>query len=270
MKKIYILLSFGVVLFLGCSPTGGNPDAKPSFNLREIFSKNDRVFINCSSVEYEVVNNATLKKVPLDENEELRTTLRDESSARIALKRQIYNAYTLYNSKGELVTNYFARDVYPFIGAFDESGKLQHDDLIDKVSFDGDMDIKLLETCYSLGRWITIDNKGYPVYAKARLMGCENLSKHYVAWWDEKLEKMAITELNDFFKDYTDKDMYQYLPVPKTEKEINVFTRLMVNSKGIYKVDWESGDSRLNYTYIPSDNSKKSVHFSKIIDKNNP
>jgi hypothetical protein len=265
MKKMHILFSLGLVVFLGCSPTGGNPDAKPSFFLNEVFSKDNRIFINCRSVEYEVTNAMTFKKVPLSLNEQLRTVLRDNSSDRLSIKRQMYNSYTLYDSNRKLVKNYFARDKYPFIGIIDENSKVQNDNLIDKVSFDYDIDIKLLETCYSLGRSISIENKGYPVYIKSRISGCENLSNHYVAWWNEKIEKLVITELNDFFKSYTDRDMYQYLPNSQTS---DIITRLMINSDGIYKVDWKVLESKLSYTYIPSDNSKESINFSKLIDKN--
>jgi len=266
MKKIYILFSLGIIVFLGCSPTGGNPDAKPSFFLNEVFFKNDKVFINCRSVEYEVTDGMTLKKIPLSTNEQLRTVIRDSSSDRLNLKRQMYNAYSVYNSNRELVKNYFVRDRYPFIGAIDENGKVQNNtNLIDKVSFDSDMDIKILETCYSLTRRINIENKGYAIFSRTNQIGCENLGHHYVPWWNEKIEKLVISEMNDFFESYTDKDMYQYFPNPKDDDTI---VSLMINSNGIYKVDWKVIESKLIYTYVPFDNSKESIHFSTLIDKN--
>lgn len=270
MKKIYMLSVLLVVGFYGCGPSYSTNN-KPHFALREIFSTNGKIFINCHTVEYEV-NGTTLKKVPLSMHEQLRIALRDSSDARLSIQRQMYNSESLYNSKRELVKNYFVRDRYPFIGAVDENGKVQNDNhLIDKVLFAHDSDRKFLETCYSLRNNIVIENKAYPIFERFTTQGCGYNIKmeHYVAWWNEKVDKLVLSELNDFFKNYMgiDRDMYQYLPVLGIDSRIS--TRILVNSNGIYKVNWDYS-KKLSYTYVPFDNSKKSVHFTKLIDRDAP
>ena len=276
MKYIIVgLISFFIV---GCSPSPStgvpNPNEK-SRNLSEMFlSQDNTVIINFGSREVEISKDKSsfsyIDGVHLKEKE----YLYDDNSSRKAVKKLVedslvddkndkYNLkhtrlkkiFSLYDSNGILVPDMFATNLQHTLVNVKSNAVTFEDD---KISYhDGQ---RFPKECFNLAQ-INVQGRMYPLFTQFKdtkgYMCHQTYSENYVAWWDEKQERLLITELNQFFSGYTNMDLYKYIKSGYG----GLLQSIMIYPDGLHsaKVDRDN----LTYKYIPFDSAKDTVKFSK-------
>jgi hypothetical protein len=265
-------------LLLGCSPTPSTGDLNPnkkSRKISEIFlSQKNKTIVNFGNREVEISKDKSgfsyIDGVHLKEKE----YLYDNNKSRKAVKKLVedsliedkndkYNLkhtrlrkiFSLYDLNETLVPDMFVTNLQHTLVKV-KSDTVTFED--DKISYNNGQ--RFPKECFNLTQ-INVKGKMLPLFTQFKdtegYMCQQNYSENYIAWWDEKQEKLLITELNQFFSAYTNIDLYEYIKSGYG----GLLQSIMINPDGLHSVKVD-GDN-LSYKYIPFDNFKDVAQFSK-------